>query len=61
MARIKNYIHCLTCRRFIKCQIKFLPQENPIFTSYDFGKDEKGADCIILSKPVKCSRPLKSK
>ena len=59
MTSIRTYIHCLTCRNFVKCKRRYVPEEGPIFTAFSTKVDENGQELFVLSDKVWCKRPLK--
>lgn len=55
MNNIKNFFHCLRCTSFRKCERKFDPSPEDIFTS-SLLKEEEGI--IIFADPIRCERPI---
>jgi hypothetical protein len=49
------FLHCLFCRRFLECKIKFYPSKNTVFQDYSFENNE-----MHLLNPVDCSNPMES-
>ena len=53
--KIRNYLHCITCKYYRECPIRYCPTEGPIYINIECdGKH------MTMSNPIECKKPLKN-